>query len=135
MTFGGTGYGSAGRDASEIARHRELGEVGGLSSVELRPVGTLDIESADDFRQTFARALESGVTQLFVDLGEVSYIDSTGLGSLMQLYREAKSRGGKTWFYGMTPPVQEIFSLTRLDKIVALYGTRREAFAEAEGSG
>ena len=109
--------------------------MGGLSSVELRPVGTLDIESADDFRQTFARALESGVTQLFVDLGEVSYIDSTGLGSLMQLYREAKSRGGKTWFYGMTPPVQEIFSLTRLDKIVALYGTRREAFAEAEGSG
>ncbi len=135
MTFGGTGYGSAGHDASEIAHHRELGEVGGLSSVELRPVGTLDIESADDFRQTFARILESGVTQLFVDLGEVRYIDSTGLGSLMQLYREAKSRGGKSWFYGLTPPVQEIFSLTRLDKIIELHGTREQAFAEAAGSG
>jgi anti-sigma B factor antagonist len=92
----------------------------------------LDIEFADDFQETFSRMLESGVTQFFVDLREVSYVDSSGLGSLMLLHRETKSRGGRTWFYDLTPPVREIFSLTHLNKVIELYGTRQEAFTLAE---
>jgi anti-sigma B factor antagonist len=117
--------------ASAIARHQSLGEIGGLQSAELRPAGRLDIEFADDFQETFSRMLESGVTQFFVDLREVSYVDSSGLGSLMRLHREAKSRGGRTWFYDLTPPVREIFSLTHLNKVIELYGTRQEAFTLA----
>jgi anti-anti-sigma factor len=112
-------------------RCRPLGEIGGLVSAELHLTGKLDIESADDFRQEFAWILESGVTQFFVDLSRVSYVDSSGLGLLVRLDQETKSRGGKTWFYSLTPPVSEIFSLTHLDKIIELHGTRLEAFAAA----
>jgi anti-anti-sigma factor len=117
--------------ASGLVRCRQLGEIGGLVSVELHLTGKLDIESADDFRQDFAWLLESGVTQFFVDLSRVSYVDSSGLGSLIRLDQETKSRGGKTWFYSLTPPVSEIFSLTHLDKVIELHGTRLEAFAVA----
>jgi anti-anti-sigma factor len=117
--------------ASGLVRCRPLGEIGGLVSAELHLTGKLDIESADDFRQEFAWILESGVTQFFVDLSRVSYVDSSGLGSLVRLDQETKSRGGKTWFYSLTPPVSEIFSLTHLDKIIELHGTRLEAFAAA----
>jgi anti-anti-sigma factor len=124
-------YDSTSSAASGLARYRPLGEIGGLVSVELHLTGKLDIESADDFRQEFAWILESGVTQFFVDLSGVSYVDSSGLGSLIRLDQETKSRGGKTWFYSLTPPVSEIFSLTHLDKVIELHGTRLEAFAVA----
>ncbi len=126
---------SADFTAPAVARHQVLGEVSGLASVELCPSGNLDIEVADDFKHTFVQMLESDIAQFFVNLGEVSYVDSSGLGSLMQLYRETKTRGGRTWFYGLTPPVQDIFSLTRLDKAIDLYETRQDAFAEAEKVG
>jgi anti-anti-sigma factor len=124
-------YNSTSSAASGLVRCRQLGEIGGLVSVELHLTGKLDIESADDFRQDFAWLLESGVTQFFVDLSRVSYVDSSGLGSLIRLDQETKSRGGKTWFYSLTPPVSEIFSLTHLDKVIELHGTRLEAFAVA----
>lgn len=120
------------KNTSDVSRHQLLGEVGGLASVEVRPVGRLDIESADDFRQMFTSLLEAGVLQFFLDLGEVSYVDSTGVGSLIQLYRETKSRDGRAWFYNPTLPIREIFSMTHLDRVMELYATRQEVFAEAE---
>lgn len=125
-------YNSTSSAASGLVRSRQLGEIGGLVSVELHLTGKLDIESADDFRQDFAWLLESGVTQFFVDLSRVSYVDSSGLGSLIRLDQETKSRGGKTWFYSLTPSVSEIFSLTHLDKVMELHRTRLEAFTVAE---
>ena len=118
----------AGSAAPVAVPHRLLGEVDGLDSVELKPAGDLDIESAGDFRETAAWMLGSGIVQFFVNLAEVDYVDSTGLGSLMQLYREVKNRGGKTWFYEATPAITDIFSLTRLDRVIELHETRREVF-------
>lgn len=112
--------------------HR-LGTVGGLASAELRPVGSLDIESADDFRNECAGLLDSGILGFFVDLGGVEYIDSTGLGTLMYLYREAKGRGGIVRFYGLAPAVLDVFKLTHLDKVVEIVPTREAAVARAEG--
>lgn len=75
--------------------------------------------------------LDSQVARFFVDLGEVHYVDSSGLGSLMQLHREAKSRGGTVVFYNMTPAVRDIFELTHLDRVADIAETREEAFSRA----
>jgi anti-anti-sigma factor len=127
-------FGDSDRDSNtqSASRYRLLGEIAGLASVELHPAKRLDIESTDDFRNMFTRLLEFGVTQFFIDLGEVSYVDSTGISSLIQLHREGKSRGGRAWFYKPTFPVQQLFSLTCLDTVIQLYGTRQEVFTEAE---
>ncbi len=132
MDAGTRNYEATGVTALPMIHHQLLGSVGGLESAELVPSGSLDIESTDHFRQAFTQMLGTGVSQFFVDLRGVGYVDSTGLGSLMQLFRDTKSRNGKTWFYGLNPPVAEIFSLTHLDRIVELYETREGVFAKAE---
>ncbi len=118
--------------AGEITHHRLLGQINGLSSAELNPIGTLTIESADAFRQMFTQLLNSGVTGIFVGLGNVHYIDSTGLGSLVRLNREVKARDGTIRFYNLTPPVRDIFELTHLDKVLEIYKSREAAFSEAD---
>jgi anti-sigma B factor antagonist len=114
-----------------IARHQLLGQISGLASAELNPTGELTIESADAFREMFTQLLDSGITQFFVGLGSLHYIDSTGLGSLVRLNREVKARDGTLRFYNPAPPVRDIFELTHLDKVLELAETREAAFSEA----
>ncbi len=121
-------------DSSTVTRYQPLGSINGSEAAELSPSGVLDIVSTDAFRQNFTRLLDSGVVLFFVNLGDVEYIDSTGLGSLMQLYREAKGRGGAARFYNLAPTVREIFTLTHLDKVIKVDQSREAAFSEAEGA-
>ncbi len=116
---------------SASTRHRLLGTINGRESAALKPTAALDIESADAFRQVFTHMLSEGIAQFFIDLGDLDYIDSTGLGSLLQLYREAKVRGGVVRLYDPTPAVQDIFTLTRLDKVLEIDKTQEAAFARA----
>jgi anti-anti-sigma factor len=115
-----------------VTRHELLGELGGLRTAELKPAGTLDIESADDFRDMVGDLLDGGTLRFLVDLGGVTYVDSTGLGSLMHLYRTARERGGAVHLYALTPAVQDIFSLTHLDKVVEIRASRAEVLASIE---
>ena len=116
---------------SSVTHHTLLGTVNELVSAELSPQGSLDIESADAFRQMSAHLLGLGIKQFYVDLGNLDYMDSTGLGSMLQLYREAKAKGGVMRIYNPTPPIQDIFTVTHLDKVLKIYRTRQEAFSEA----
>ncbi len=117
-----------------VTHHRLLGQINGHASAELNPIGTLDIESADAFRQMFTQLLSSGVTRFFVGLGDLHYIDSTGLGSLVRLNREVKSRDGAIRFYSPTPPVRDILELTHLDKVLEIDETREAAFSDADSN-
>ncbi len=118
--------------SATITSHEMLGIVGGEDSAELTPNGALDIESAETFRQMVTRMLGEGVAQFFVDLGGLDYVDSTGLGSLLHLYREAKARGGTLRLYNPTPAVQDIFNVTHLDKVLEFHETRQAALARAQ---
>jgi anti-anti-sigma regulatory factor len=73
-----------------------------------------------------------GVARFFVGLGNLHYIDSTGLGSLVRLNREVKARDGALHFYNPAPPVRDIFELTHLDKVLDIDETRKAAFDKAD---
>jgi anti-anti-sigma factor len=115
-----------------ITSYQLLGTVGGVDSAELTPTGALDIESAETFRQMVTHMLGRGVAQFLVDLGGLDYIDSTGLGSLLHLYREAKARGGTLRLYNPTPAVQDIFDVTHRNKVLEVHESRQAAIARAQ---
>lgn len=117
---------------SEITRHSTLNLPTGRSAIELTPVGTLNIETAEAFRHLIGELLTGEQMRFLVDLGQVDYIDSTGLGALLQLYREASNRDGRVWFYNATPAVRSIIELTNLHKMLNLDYTRETAIAEAQ---
>jgi anti-anti-sigma factor len=53
-----------------------------------------------------------------LDLGEVTEIDATGLGLLVELARTARSQGRRVTLLAASPRVRKVLSLTRLDTIV-----------------
>lgn len=125
----------AGAAYPAVTRHRLLGGAGGGAGgpwgAELLPSGTLDIESAEDFRRTFSRLLDGGATRFLVDLSGLEYLDSTGLGALMQLHRRVKGVGGATHLFDAPPPVGEVFGITHLDRVIRLHPSREDALEQA----
>ncbi|MBI3969546.1 MAG: anti-sigma factor antagonist [Chloroflexi bacterium] len=118
------------RITSAITMHQVVGLPDGGQAVELAPTGTLNIESADPFRELFMAQLSAGFARFLVDLAQVDYVDSTGLGALLQLFRESKARGGAVRFYNVSPTVRAIIELTHLDKVLTIDESRELAISQ-----
>ena len=65
--------------------------------------------------------------QIVLNLGEVSYIDSSGLGALVGLYTSARLVGGEIKLAGLTRRVKDVLQITKLGSIFEFYDTAEEA--------
>lgn len=100
---------------------------GGTRLVTLR--GELDAHDAPRLRATFADALE-GVPvapRVVLDLVQVSFLDSTALGSIVGLLRRVREAEGELLVVLPSGPAARIFEITGLGAILATYPTRAAA--------
>jgi len=83
----------------------------------VRCSGRITFENTDQLRDT-ARKLIAESKRLVLDFSEVSYLDSSRLGMIVGVYLSAKKAGCELKFVSLSPRVREIFTLSRLDKIL-----------------
>ncbi|MEX2222755.1 MAG: anti-sigma factor antagonist [Candidatus Rokuibacteriota bacterium] len=91
------------------------------------PQGDLDMGAADTMKRTLTELVDKGGRKLLVDLGLVSYIDSSGLGALVASMKHARAAGGDLRLCALQDDVRAIFEMTRLIKAMTAHGTRQEA--------
>lgn len=56
-----------------------------------------------------------------IDLSGVLFLDSAGVGVLVGLFKNARLRGGRARFCGLTPGVRSVLELIQLDRIFEIY--------------
>jgi anti-sigma B factor antagonist len=83
---------------------------------------------APQFKAHLAGYLTNGERSIVLDLGAVSFIDSSGLGALISSLK-AIGGDGNLVISGACGAVATMFKLTRMDKILRLFGTTEEAVA------
>ena len=76
--------------------------------------GDLDISGVEEFLDHAARLLDDGTAGIEVDLGGVTFIDSSGLGALVRLQRTATVAGRHLRLTNVPRPVTRILELTGL---------------------
>ena len=74
---------------------------------------TLGDESSQ-LRSTIKQLLAQGKKRLVLDLADVSYIDSAGLGTLVAAYTSARNEGGDVRLAGITKNFSELLNVTKL---------------------
>ena len=72
-------------------------------------------------------AEENQIYHMLIDLSQVSFMDSSGLGALIAWFKMANQHQGKVIFCGFTDYVRKIVGYAKLDKIFAIAATRAEA--------
>src|SRR5581483_1797319 len=73
------------------------------------------------------KALLSSGAKLVLNLGEVTYIDSGGLGTLVGLYTSAQQSGGSIKLANLTRRVGDLLQVTKLLTVFEVYDTEQEA--------
>jgi len=89
---------------------------GGLTV--LRPAGRLNMTTAMDLRQAIVALVTSGSPFVVVDLSQVDFIDSSGLGGLVSGLKTAREAGGDLRLAAPTDQVRLVLQLTNLEKVL-----------------
>lgn len=82
--------------------------------------GDLDINSNKEFKEKVNSV--QGVKKIIVNCENLSYIDSTGLGAFISIYKHIKEKGEKLVITGLKPHIKKIFLITDLDKVFEIEG-------------
>ena len=75
------------------------------------------------------RLIHEGHRKLVLDLGGVSYVDSAGLGQLVQLHATTTRHGGTLKLLHVEKRLHQLLVITRLLTVFDTYGTEAEAVA------
>ena len=107
--------------------HLEIDVVRRDGSTVLRPHGDLDHTTADRLREAVTGVLVAGDLDVVVDLQQVDFIDSTGLGALVGGRRRALALNGRFGLVCADDHLLRVFAVTGLDKVFAISATVDEA--------
>jgi anti-sigma B factor antagonist len=105
------------------ATHRDAGQ---STVVDLSGKITLG-EGSALLRKTVRGLLDEKRTHIVLNLADVDYIDSSGIGELVSAYTTVKNRGGDLKLLHLTKKVHDLLQLTKLYTVFEVYTEERAA--------
>ncbi|MFN3359852.1 MAG: STAS domain-containing protein [Pseudanabaenaceae cyanobacterium] len=94
----------------------------------LRFTGLLDAFSEPAFRKVVSRCIEEGPKHVILDFSAIDFIDSSGLGILVQMAKKSQASGGTLQIVS-NPRVKQTVKLVRLEQLLPLKASLEEALA------
>ena len=95
----------------------------------IEPAGILDSTKAEEFRLMVEQLLEDGADTILVDLKDITFIDSSGLGTLVVLLKRVRNLNRHLYICSINDQVRMLFELTSMDRVFEVYEDRK-AFDE-----
>ncbi|WP_421659026.1 STAS domain-containing protein [Leptothermofonsia sp. ETS-13] len=97
-----------------------------------RLTGLLDAFSEPTFRRVMGRCIEEGPKHIILDLSKIDFVDSSGLGALVQLAKKAQTAEG-TLQIVTNPRVTQTVKLVRLEQFLSLQNSVETAIENIKG--
>ena len=82
--------------------------------------GEIDLETSPQARQVLLHTVDLS-TKLLIDMASVTYIDSSGIATLVEVFQRAKKKGNVVAFICLNPAVMRVLMLARLDKVFVIH--------------
>ena len=88
----------------------------------------IDAAVALSFKEKMREATEDGPNVVILDLSNVQFVDSSGLGAIVASMK-SMGPGRKLALANMTPTVEKVFRLTRMDSVFSIFSSLEEALS------
>ncbi len=100
-------------------------QVGDVTILDLQ--GKILIGEGDDaLRDAVKKAVDAGQQRLLLNLAEVPYVDSAGLGEIVRCYTTVRSAGGSLKLVNLTKKIQDLLAITKLLTVFEAFDTEEE---------
>jgi anti-anti-sigma factor len=86
-------------------------------------------QESNGLRTTIDNLLSSGATKIVISLEQVYYVDSAGLGALLESHRKTKAKGGRLLLANLGPKLKQALEIARLLPIFETCATEADALA------
>ncbi len=110
-----------------LLEHTEKDNVMVVKLLEKR----LDAHIAVSFKEKLAGFIEQGHTRILLDMAAVEFIDSSGLGAIVSVLKQAGTKNGELMICSLQDATLSMFKLTRMDKVFNIYAQESDALAAA----
>jgi anti-sigma B factor antagonist len=101
---------------------------GDASVLALR--GEIDVYTAPRLRQAIVDLVDGGAKRIVVDMEKVDFLDSTGLGVLVEGLKRVKTREGSLSIVATQDKILKIFDITGLNKAFPIHPSVDDALKE-----
>ncbi|MBI3651386.1 MAG: STAS domain-containing protein [Acidobacteria bacterium] len=88
-------------------------EVGEVTILDLSGKVTIG-EGSVQLREAVRQLLDNGKKKILLNLGDVSYVDSSGIGELVSSYSTTNKNGGQLKLLNLTKKIQDLLAITKL---------------------
>ncbi len=89
--------------------------------VVIKPSGKLNVFSAPILEDKVKELLEKNNYNAGVDFSEITYIDSSGINTLIILHKEAVFKGGDFFVYNVSENIEKVFTLADMQQFLTIY--------------
>jgi anti-sigma B factor antagonist len=103
-------------------------EVDGVTVLDLSGRITLG-EGSVQLREAIRDLISKGQKNVLLNMGDVNYIDSSGLGELVSAYTTSKNQGAALKLLSLTKKVKDVLQLTKLYTVFDIYDDEASAIA------
>lgn len=100
--------------------------VSGVTILDLQ--GKMLIGEGDELlREKINQLVENGTEKIVLNLAEVPYVDSAGLGEIVRCYTTVSRKNGKLKLLNLTKRIHDLLSITKLLTVFETYDSEEEA--------
>jgi len=89
--------------------------------------GEVDINTAPQIKKFFDRIMQDKKKKVLINFKDVSYIDSSGLATLVELLKNIRSYGGTLKLSNLSSKIKSLFEITKLEKLFDIVEEEEEA--------
>jgi anti-sigma B factor antagonist len=91
--------------------------------------GEIDINTSPGVKKSFDKLISSKTPKIIINLSKVTYVDSSGLATLVEILKNMRSYGGRLRLSNMSSKVKSLFEITKLEKLFEIIAGEEEAIS------
>ena len=91
--------------------------------------GEIDINSSPEIKKTFDKLISKKESKIVINFSKVTYVDSSGLATLVEILKNMRTYGGKMRLTNLSPKIKSLFEITKLEKLFEILSDEEDAIS------
>lgn len=113
---------------SDAPQTLKISTIQHAAAVIVKLAGEIDLRSSPGLRSELLQLSDRKPAKVVINLEGITYVDSSGVGTLVEFKRRSeRGGGGRVVLFGLQPRVRSVFEITKLDQFFTIVGTLDEA--------